>query len=169
MAKKKKDPVLYERLIKRFQSAREREEEGKAKGYGRTLEASLIRGESRIAGLRAETTEAVNHSTSVRDGPAIPAPEPGEMASTGLDPWDGPARDKEEGVQFWRAFLEDRFVHGRDTEFDYELVDEDESLDVLGSKDAEDKWFDEEEPSWVDDSEAPAKDAREGETGIQDF
>ncbi|KAJ9420219.1 hypothetical protein QL093DRAFT_1381536 [Fusarium oxysporum] len=46
------DPVLYERLVKRFQSASEREAEGKAKGYGRTLEADLQRGESKLKRLK---------------------------------------------------------------------------------------------------------------------
>lgn len=49
------DPILYARLVKQFQTAEERAEEGKAKGYGRTLEASLIRGETNMANMSAST------------------------------------------------------------------------------------------------------------------
>ena len=49
------DPLLYDALIRRFQTPAEREAEGKAKGYGRVLEGSLLRGEERLAKLAAET------------------------------------------------------------------------------------------------------------------
>lgn len=40
------DPLLYNRLIRRFQTAAEREEEGRKKGYGGVLEAELWRVEA---------------------------------------------------------------------------------------------------------------------------
>jgi hypothetical protein len=89
-------------------------------------------------------------------------------------PWDQPVTDKQQGLYLWNEFLEFRFVHGRDDDFDYAEVDEEEDLDTLKHKDAEDHWYDEEEPSWVGDgSDVQPKgddDAqRKGETGIQDF
>lgn len=49
------DPLLYDRLIRRFQTPAEREAEGRAKGYARVLEGSLMRGEERLAKLREQT------------------------------------------------------------------------------------------------------------------
>ncbi|KAI0195534.1 coiled-coil domain-containing protein-domain-containing protein [Xylaria flabelliformis] len=45
------DPVLYDALIRRFQSSDEREKEGRAKGFGRVLEIDLLRGEARLSKL----------------------------------------------------------------------------------------------------------------------
>lgn len=156
------DPVLYERLMRRFHSAAEREAEGKAKGYGRTLEAALQRGESKLAHLHQEN----GHNTAKSDYR--------ESGDVGLDqPWDQPAKDKEHGQQLWHAFLEDRFVHGHDDEFEYSLIDNNDEYDTMSRTDAEDAWFDDEEPSWVDDGQTSdgGKEERmlEGQTGIQDF
>ncbi|VTT56986.1 unnamed protein product [Fusarium fujikuroi] len=144
------DPVLYERLVKRFQSASEREAEGKAKGYGRTLEADLQRGELKLSRLKD-----------------------GDIENSGGDlehPWEKPAADKAHGLLLWHAFLEERFVHGLDDDFDYKPVDADEDLDTMIRRDAQDAWFDDEEPSWIDEDESSAQlPTRQGETGVQDF
>jgi hypothetical protein len=143
--------VLYERLVKRFQTASEREAEGKAKGYGRTLEADLQRGESKL--------------TRLKEGD-------GAGSSNGdlEHPWEKPAADKENGILLWHAFLEERFVHGLDEDFDYKPIDEDEDLDTMLRRDAQDAWFDDEEPSWMDEDEPSIQPGtRQGETGVQDF
>ncbi|KAJ4132688.1 hypothetical protein NW754_015503 [Fusarium falciforme] len=152
------DPVLYERLVKRFQTASEREAEGKVKGYGRTLEADLQRGESKLSKLKES-----NGSGRTPNGI--------ENSDGDLEhPWEKPATDKAHGLQLWHAFLEERFVHGLDEDIDYRPIDGDEDLDTMIRQDAQDAWFDDEEPSWVDD-EASGTDQqpRRGETGIQDF
>ncbi|KAM0670946.1 hypothetical protein MY8738_007232 [Beauveria namnaoensis] len=138
------DPILYERLVKRHQSAAEREAEGRAKGYGRTLEADLVRGETKLATLRD-------------------AQEPSSAGGV-EEAWDQPAETKAQGLQLWRLFLTDRFVRGRDAEFAYEAIDESEEYDELARREAEEQWFDEEEPMRVDDAAL-----LKGETGIQDF
>lgn len=138
------DPILYERLVKRHQSAAEREAEGRAKGYGRTLEADLVRGETKLATLRD-------------------AQEPSTMGGV-EEAWDQPAETKAQGLELWRLFLTDRFVRGRDAEFAYEAVDGSEEYDGLARREAEEQWFDEEEPMRVDDAAL-----LKGETGIQDF
>ncbi|KAK0725761.1 hypothetical protein B0H67DRAFT_532144, partial [Lasiosphaeris hirsuta] len=51
------DPLLHDALIRRFQTPAEREADGRAKGYARVLEGSLLRGEDRLAKL-AEGTPA---------------------------------------------------------------------------------------------------------------
>ncbi|XWW94294.1 hypothetical protein V2A60_002237 [Cordyceps javanica] len=141
------DPVLYERLVRRHQSAAEREAEGRAKGYGRTLEADLVRGETKLADLRAAAGTA------------------GTATTTGVEEmWDQPAESQAHGVQLWQAFLTHRFVKGRDEEFDYAPVDGNEAYDDLARIEAEEQWFDDEEPTRADDVAA-----LEGETGVQDF
>ena len=152
---------MYERLVKRFQTPAEREAERKTKGYGRTLEADLLRGESKLSNLARSNGNGA--STNGVD-----------QADTVLElEWDRSASSKEEGLQFWKAYLEDRFVKGDDEDFDYESVDMNEDLDTLVRKDAEDAWFDDEEPSWIAEDEAAGEEdsqARiQGETGVQDF
>ncbi|KAH0531469.1 hypothetical protein TsFJ059_000298 [Trichoderma semiorbis] len=152
------DPVLYERLVKRFQTPAEREAEGKAKGYSRTLEADLVRGETNLSNLypeREQGSRTQQDSKVLGDGGA------------GTNAWDADAEDKEHGKQLWHAYLEARFVEGLDEDFDYEKVDDNYKYDAMAIQDAEDAWFDDEEPSWVDGgTQFPV---RLGETGIQDF
>lgn len=189
------DPILYERLVKRFQTAQERAEEGKAKGYGRTLEASLIRGETNLANVPGSSIRGAAVASSFSDLSLSSSTLPPARATLGngtssssdsaqagaataeelsLDrSWDQPVSEKGQGQQHWRDYLEFRFVHDLDDEFDYSKVDQDEDLDALQHKDAEDVWYDEEEPSWVDeDGDAQWEDdskQRKGETGIQDY
>ncbi|KAH7158262.1 coiled-coil domain-containing protein-domain-containing protein [Dactylonectria estremocensis] len=156
------DPVLYARLVKRFQTPAEREAEGKAKGYGRTLEAALERGESKVSGL--PQSNGASESTTNDE----------ETTDIVLDKsWTHPATDKIHGQQQWHDFLEDRFVHGEDEDFDYSAIDRNDEFDTLARKDAEDAWFDDEEPSWVEDVGAPntekVAEKRDGETGVQDY
>ncbi|CAM1501581.1 Fc.00g035650.m01.CDS01 [Cosmosporella sp. VM-42] len=154
------DPILYERLVKRFQTVAERAAEGKAKGYGRTLEADLLRGESKLESLAQE-----NGNGQVAKG--------SNKMETGLENWERPATDKEQGLQLWHAYIEDRFVSGQDEDFDYTPVDKNEDFDTLARSDAEEAWFEDEEPKWVPDEEtgeaAKEPPKRQGETGIQDY
>lgn len=99
---------------------------------------------------------------------------------------------REEGRERWEAFVRDRFVAGRDDEFEYRAVDEDDDLDVLERMDLEEAWFDDETPDWasgageggrggeqvaeveVEEEEEVGRGARperilHGETGVQDF
>jgi hypothetical protein len=88
----------------------------------------------------------------------------------------------EEGRTRWDEFLRLRFVAGRDDDFNYRTVDEDDEYDALERREQELAWFDNEEPSWAgeseDDDEALQKGEGKrvgierpltGETGVQDF
>jgi len=80
------------------------------------------------------------------------------------DPEEVP-RSKEEGMNRWRYEMTMRFLRGDDPDFLYKEVDEDDHWDIIEAREEEDKWFEEEEPGWIDqDGENP-----QGETGIQDF
>ena len=56
------DPLLYDELVRQFQTPAEREADGKAKGYGRVLEGSLLRGEARLAKTASDNGRHKNFS-----------------------------------------------------------------------------------------------------------
>lgn len=73
-------------------------------------------------------------------------------------------------MDMWHMFLADRFVHGKDDEFDYSTVDTNDDYDSLARGDAEEAWFDDEEPSVLaEDEPETSKSPRQGDTGVQDF
>ncbi|KAF9869526.1 coiled-coil domain-containing protein [Colletotrichum karsti] len=156
------DPLLYDTLVRKFQTPAEREAESRAKGYSRVLEESLLRGEARLADLKSSV-----------DGGAASSTEPAKDFTTESDL--SKTQTKEEGLERWVEFLTERFVHGHDDDFDYSQVDNDDDFDTMERRDAEDAWFDEEDPGWASDTEdthtarPETRKQKQGETGIQDF
>ncbi|KAL2878000.1 hypothetical protein SGCOL_006747 [Colletotrichum sp. CLE4] len=147
------DPLLYDSLVRKFQTPAEREVEGKAKGYSGVLESSLLRGEARLADLKSSTDDT---STA----------EPARGFTTEAD--FSKTKTKEEGLQRWHEFLTERFVRGHDEDFDYSLIDDNQDYDVMERRDAEEAWFDEEDPEWASDADEGVE-TTQGQTGIQDF
>ncbi|KAI1490004.1 coiled-coil domain-containing protein-domain-containing protein [Biscogniauxia mediterranea] len=226
------DPLLYDALIRRFQSHAEREQEGRAKGYSRVLEADLLRGEARLSHLAqsgasasasASAAAMADQDAYIREYAdfATPAPRLPNLADnhngndasstnnsnnsssdsngrggdrrdgrrTGEAEWGVPGAPstQDEGRERWRDYLRRRFVLGRDEDFDYHAVDEDEDFDALERREREDAWFEDEDPGWASDEEAEeegeggerGREMRrrnekierplQGETGIQDY
>ncbi|ETS84889.1 hypothetical protein PFICI_02914 [Pestalotiopsis fici W106-1] len=156
------DPILYDKLIRRFQTAQEREKEGKTKGYSRVLEVDLLRGEAKLSQLAAEGNGERNESSHT----------PSDSFSLGLRTPTAEPETKEEGRERWNSFLRERFTSGQDEDFDYDTVDADDSLDVLERRDEEEAWFNDEAPGWASDGKDEFTTDRkqlQGETGIQDF
>ena len=156
------DPLLYDRLIRRFQTPTEREAEGKAKGYSGILEADLWRSEAKVEALANPDPDA---ALSYRRGPN------GEVLAEEKD--EIPA-NKEEGFQRWRWEMEMRFLRGADEDFDYSSVDGNEDFDDRAEEERqkEEQYFAAEEPEWmIDDSHIfdGSKMLLQGETGVQDF
>ena len=156
-------PLLYDRLIRRFQSPTERESEGRSKGYSGVLEADIWRSEAKIEALaKPDRSLALIY----KRGPN------GEIIAE--DPDEIPM-DKEDGKRIWRDAMEQRFVGGEDEDFQYTTVDDSETYDDRGieEREEEEKYFAEEQPEWVLDGagvghgDEPTK--LEGETGVQDF
>ncbi|KAG7130432.1 hypothetical protein HYQ45_010719 [Verticillium longisporum] len=157
------DPVLYEKLVRQYQTPAEREAEGKRKGYSRVLEGDLLRGEARMAEIAQSTAD-----------PSASSPVPPAFVDVATVDVDLTASaDKDEARERWHQFLTRRFVHGQDDDFDYDKVDFNEGFDVLERRTAEDAWFEDEEPGWASDRESgdpeEQQPAKSGETGIQDF
>jgi hypothetical protein len=145
------EPLLYDRLIRRFQTAAEREAEGRKKGYAGRLEADLYRSEAKLAAL---TNPDPNTTFTYRRGPSgeILAEEKDEIPPT-----------KEEAWERWKYEMEQRFLRGDDEDFDYKTVDESEEYDDLEEENRNkfEKYLEEESPRW--------EMTPEGETGVQDF
>ncbi|KAL8407502.1 hypothetical protein RB594_006356 [Gaeumannomyces avenae] len=210
------DPLLYDSLIRRFQTPAERESDGRRRGYGHVLESSLLRSEAAaaasgsginaaaagVARMRiaasyvgeaaaaASTSPSPSPSSSPSPSHTSPATANFGVVDVAIDDDDAPPADRAEARARWLDFLRDRFVAGRDEDFDYGPVDGNDDLDALERRDAEDAWFDLEEPSWdgggggggdddddnddsMDDDDGAASGAatreRRGETGIQDY
>ncbi|KAI0448231.1 coiled-coil domain-containing protein-domain-containing protein [Xylaria acuta] len=198
------DPILYDILIRRFQSSEEREKEGRTKGFGRVLEVDLLRGEARLSKLAddaprgadgrgggnfggdglaggAESTNSPipqssgSGSSSGPGGCLEPNPAPDtEMNWEELEALETHDLEKrsapqtaEEGRARWDEFIRLRFVAGRDEDFNYRAVDEDDEYDALERREQEDAWFDNEEPGWIGESEDDGETKLEGETGAE--
>ena len=169
---------MYDRCIRRFQSAKEREEDGKKKGYSGVMEADLWRSEARLAALagkelgrnfneddetsaerqaegRQERQDYGMNYVGDKDGNVLPQDE------------DEVPKTKEEGEERWREAMTCRFVQGKDGDFDYGPADQDDNLDVEERREAEEKWFEEEEPEWANGAKKRGR--SEMETGVQDF
>ncbi|KAE8454495.1 hypothetical protein EG329_000118 [Mollisiaceae sp. DMI_Dod_QoI] len=170
------DPLLYDRCIRRFQSASEREADGKAKGYSGVLEADLYRSEAKLAALKAQKPPVSEASSS-------PLAEPSSKHTTVSVPFvsyargkhgevlpeeeDEIPRSKEDGLERWKFVMTLRFLSGEDKDFDYKTVDESDEWDVVERMESEERWFDDEEPEWLGDESDGV--THGGETGIQDF
>jgi len=111
------DPLLYDRLVRRFQSATEREAEGRRKGYSGVLESDILRSEAKLDALKhADPNVAITYKRSL-DGQIV------------AEDKDEAPQSKEEGLEMWRKQMEWRFLKGGDTDFDYSNVDDNEAYD----------------------------------------
>ncbi|KFZ07178.1 hypothetical protein V501_06703 [Pseudogymnoascus sp. VKM F-4519 (FW-2642)] len=157
------DPLLYDRCVRRFQTNAEREADGRAKGYSGVLEADLYRSEAKLAALSGRGMGDDGAERRQEDLAYVPGPD-GQVLP---EDEDEVPKTKEEGMERWREAMTLRFLKGGDEEFDYGEVDGREEWDVIEREDAEEHWFEEEEPGWVEGS--PEDKEKRGETGIQDF
>ena len=147
------DPILYDHLVRRFQSSQERDDEVKGRETSSILEAGFSRAESRL-------NAAQSRSSTVGD-----AREEYEAAMAAEGEVDDEPKTKENGWDLWVRFMTRRFVEGRDEEFEYANVDDDANYDVgeYEHSQAQEEYFEQEEAGHV------PKERATGETGIQDY
>lgn len=151
------DPLLYDRLIRRFQTAAEREAEGRRKGFSGQMATDLWRAEAK--------KDALSH------------PNPHSLFTYSRGP-NGEIREedkdevpmsKEEGRAWWVDEMTQRFLRGDDDDFDYNAVDGNDKFDdPEEERDIQDAYFDSMESDFDSDGEGKEK-VLQGETGIQDF
>ncbi|KAJ5146061.1 uncharacterized protein N7515_000625 [Penicillium bovifimosum] len=149
------DPLLYDRLVRRFQTPQEREAAGRANGFSGVLEADLMRSEAKLDAIANPDPNAM---MAYSRGPN------GEILAEDRD--DIPP-NKEEGERLWKWEMGLRFMRGNDPDFDYKTVDDNEEYD--DETDKQDRYFEDEDPEWVvEDGDGGAPNLQ-GETGVQDF
>jgi hypothetical protein len=149
--------LLYDRLIRRFQTPQEREAQGREKGFSGVLQADMQRSEAKMDALANPDPNAMLSYTRGPDG---------EILAEDRD--DIPA-SKEDGEKAWQWEMGLRFMRGDDPDFDYKTVDDNDEYDDRTEE--QDQYFEDEEPEWVVD-DVRGDDARsrlQGETGVQDF
>lgn len=147
--------------MRRFQSAAEREAEGRARGAAGNLEATLVRSEAKVEALQQqqqqEASEIENPLVYERgvDGAIVGLEEDVSERVGG----------KAEGLRRWEDVMGRRFLRGEDGDFDYGVVDQGEEFDDLEEegRGAQEVWFEGEEQEFVGDGRPS------GETGVQDF
>ncbi|CAN9290990.1 unnamed protein product [Alternaria alternata] len=152
------DPLLYDRLIRRFQTASEREAEGRKKGFSGQMATDLWRAEAKKDALSQPDP---NSLFTYNRGPQ------GQIVE---EDKDDVLMTKEEGRAWWVDEMTQRFLRGGDEDFEYEkLVDKNPKYDdPEQERDLEDAYFDSMESDFDSDGEGKEK-VLTGETGIQDY
>lgn len=150
------DPLLYDRLIRRFQTARERETEGQRKGFSGQMSTDLWRAEAKKDALQHTDPKSLFIYTRGPEGQIIEE-DKDEVPMT-----------KEEGKAWWMDEMTQRFLSGADNDFDYKTVDENDKYDDEKERDIQDAYFDSMESDFDSDGEGKEK-VLTGETGIQDY
>ncbi|KAK4544733.1 hypothetical protein LTR36_003982 [Oleoguttula mirabilis] len=149
------DPLLYDRLIRRFQTTDEREREGRERGYTGSLEADLVRSEAKLEALKHPDPNSPIVYRRAADGSITGVEQDG----------DDRAQTKEEGLERWRDFVAQRFVRGGDDDFDYATVDDTDEYDDRDEEARNDL----EAYLKGEDAQFIGAGKPVGETGVQDF
>ena len=140
-------------MVRRFQSAAERESDGRRKGYSGTLEADLLRAEAKAHAIATTTSASRNDVDETVD--LFHLPNLNGRASS----------EKEHGLAQFKEIIQSRFLAGDDQDFDYGLVDQNPAYDDRDlEREQENRWFDDEEPTTHHNNHL-----LKGQTGIQDF
>lgn len=151
------DPLLYDRLIRRFQTASEREAEGRRKGFSGQMATDLWRVEAK--------KDALSHPSPASLFTYTRGPR-GEIHEADKD--EVPM-SREEGRAWWQDEMTQRFLRGDDDDFDYDKIDASHAYDdPEEERDIQDAYFDSMESDFDTDGEGKEK-VLTGETGIQDY
>ncbi|KAL1296703.1 hypothetical protein AAFC00_000178 [Neodothiora populina] len=150
------DPLLYDRMVRRFQTTAEREAYGKKQGWSGIMEADIMRSEAKVAAL--QNPDPNSPLVYKRDAA-------GSIIAVEQDEEDRP-KDRQQGLDKWRYAMEQRFLRGQDHDFDYGQVDGNDEYDDWEeeTRRRQDDYFDQEAAEFVGEEIS-----RTGETGIQDF
>jgi len=150
-------PLLYDRLIRRFQTASEREAEGQRKGFSGQMATDLWRAEAKKDALADPDPYSLFTYSRGPDGQIVEEDK------------DDIPMTKEEGMAWWMDEMTQRFLRGGDHDFEYERVDESHQYDDPEmERDLQDAYFDSMESDFDSDGEGKEK-VLTGETGIQDY
>jgi len=150
-------PLLFDRLIRRFQTAAEREADGRRKGFSGNMATDLWRAEAKKDALAQPDPYSL---FTYHRGPL------GQIVAEDKD--DVPMT-KEEGRAWWVDEMTQRFLRGGDEDFEYAKIDHSPAYDdPEWERDLQDAWFESMESDFDSDGEGKEK-ILVGETGIQDY
>ncbi|KAL5118681.1 hypothetical protein ACEQ8H_003358 [Pleosporales sp. CAS-2024a] len=151
------DPLLYDRLIRRFQTAAEREAEGQRKGASGQIATDLWRAEAKKDALTQPDPYSLFTYNRGPDGQILEEDK------------DDIPMTKDEGRAWWVDEMTQRFLRGGDDDFEYKNVDGNAKYDhPEQERDLQDAYFDSMESDFDSDGEGKEK-VLTGETGIQDY
>ncbi|KAF2745557.1 hypothetical protein M011DRAFT_372190, partial [Sporormia fimetaria CBS 119925] len=151
------DPLLYDRTIRRFQTAAEREAEGRSKGFSGVMATDLWRAEAKKQALQEPHPHSL-FTYSRGPGGEILEEDKDEVPMT-----------KEEGKEWWVDEMTQRFLRGEDRDFDYREVDGNWRYDdPEEERDIQEAYFESMESDFDTDGEGKEK-VLTGETGVQDY
>lgn len=151
------DPLLYDRLIRRFQTAAEREAEGRRKGASGQIASDLWRAEAKKDALSQPDPRSLFTYNRGPDGQILEEDK------------DDIPMSKDEGHAWWIDEMTQRFLRGGDDDFEYENVDGNVKYDhPEQERDIQDAWFESMESDFDSEGEGKEK-VLTGETGIQDY
>lgn len=151
------DPLLYDRLVRRFQTAAERQAEGQRKGASGSIETDLWRAEAKKNALSHPNPDSLFTYDRGPQGQIVEEDK------------DDVLMNKEEGQAWWKDEMTQRFLLGRDTDFDYKKVDLNSKYDdPEEERDLQEEYFDSMDSDFDSDGEGKEK-ILTGETGIQDY
>ncbi|KAF2124315.1 hypothetical protein P153DRAFT_426737 [Dothidotthia symphoricarpi CBS 119687] len=151
------DPLLYDRLIRRFQTASERETEGRLKGFSGQMATDLWRAEAKKDALAQPNPNSLFIYNRGPQGQIVEE-DKDEVPMT-----------REEGRAWWVDEMTQRFLRGEDGDFEYKNVDGKwEFDDPEEERDVQDRWFESMESDFDSEGEGREK-VLMGETGVQDY
>jgi hypothetical protein len=151
------DPLLYDRLIRRFQTAAEREAEGRRKGASGQIAADLWRAEAKKDALSQPDPHSLFTYNRGPDGQILEEDK------------DDIPMTRDEGRAWWVDEMTQRFLRGGDEDFEYKDVDGNTKYDhPEQERDLQEAWFESMESDFDSDGEGKEK-ILTGETGIQDY
>ncbi|KAF2733822.1 hypothetical protein EJ04DRAFT_266475 [Polyplosphaeria fusca] len=151
------EPILYDRLIRQFQSTAERAAEGYRKGLAGMFATDFVLAyEKRDAMANPDQNQLFTFTR-------------GEHGGVTADDKDYMPKNKDEGRAWWVDEMTQRFLRGDDKDFEYNQVDSNEKYDdPEEERDRVDAYFDSMESDFDTDGEGKEK-VLTGETGIQDY
>jgi hypothetical protein len=149
--------LLYDRLIRRFQTAAEREAEGQRKGAAGQIATDLWRAEAKKDAVSQPDPYSLFTYNRGPDGQILEEDK------------DDIPMTRDEGRAWWIDEMTQRFLRGGDDDFDYKKVDGNTKYNhPEQERDLQEAWFESMESDFDSDGEGKEK-ILTGETGIQDY
>jgi hypothetical protein len=141
-------------MIRRFQTPAEREAARKDTSFSDKLTASLLRSEAKVHELQHPN----------RDNPLVYS-QGTEGSIIGIEEdIEDRAQSKDDGWKKWKEEMGLRFMWGKDDDFDYATVDENDDFDDQAEEDRQSL------EEYLQDVGADFNgEGLEGETGVQDY